>query len=106
VTPANIDVKDHGQADPALFIEGRNAARLDTAAMFNLPGSVLDASTATASLTYVTQEGNRSSLDDMSLPYWYRPIEARLSQDDIVPRGQSVRFDFSSRATAAIATED
>jgi hypothetical protein len=106
MTPSNIEVKDHGQADPALFIEGRNAGRLDIAAFFNLPGSVLDASTATASLTYVTQEGNRSSLDDMSLPYWYRPIESRLSQDDIVPHGQSVRFDFSSRATAAIATED
>jgi hypothetical protein len=106
VTPSNIEIKDHGAGETSLYVEGRNAGRLDIAAFFNLPGSVLDASTATASLTYVTQEGNRSSLDDMSLPYWYRPIEARLSQDDIVPRGQSVRFDFSSRATAAIATED
>jgi hypothetical protein len=106
VTPSNVEVKDHGKGETSLYVEGRNASRLDIAAFFNLPGSVLDASTATASLTYVTQEGNRSSLDDMSLPYWYRPIESRLSQDDIVPRGQSVRFDFSSRATTAIATED
>ena len=106
VTPNNVEVKDHGQADAGLFIEGRNQSRLDIAAFFNFPGSVIDASTATASLTYVTQEGNRSSLDDMSLPYWYRPIEARLSQDDIVPHGQSVRFDFSSRGSTAIATED
>jgi hypothetical protein len=106
MTPSNITVKDHGQADAALLVEGRNAARLDTAAFFNLPGSVLDASTATASLTYVTQEGNRSSLDDMSLPYWYRGIESRLSQDDIVAHGQSVRFDFTSRGGTAITTED
>lgn len=106
VTPSNVEVKDHGAGETSLYVEGRNAGRLDIAAFFNLPGSVLDASTATASLTYVTQEGNRSSLDDMSLPYWYRPIESRLSQDDIVPRGQSVRFDFSSRGSTAIATED
>ena len=106
VTPSNIEVKDHGAGETSLYVEGRNASRLDIAAFFNLPGSVLDASTATASLTYVTQEGNRSSLDDMSLPYWYRPIESRLSQDDVLPRGQSVRFDFSSRAQPAIATED
>jgi len=24
---------------------------------------------------------------------WFEPIEARLSQDDVVPRGQRVRFD-------------
>jgi hypothetical protein len=106
VTPANVEIKDHGAGETSLYVEGRNAGRLDIAAFFNLPGSVLDASTATASLTYVTQEGNRSSLDDMSLPYWYRPIESRLSQDDVVPRGQSVRFDFSSRGSTAIVTED
>lgn len=108
VTPNNIDVIDHGGADAAMFTEGRNGARLDIAAFFNLPGAILDATTAQASLTYVTQEGTRTSVYDLSLPYWIRPIEARLSQDDVVPRGQSVRFDFSSLAPTApqIATED
>lgn len=106
VTPANIEVKDHGQADAALFVEGRNAGRIDLASFFNMPGSVLDASSATASLTYVTQEGNRSSLDDMTIPYWTGPIVDRLSQDDVLPAGQSTRFDFSTRAERAIVTED
>lgn len=108
VTPSNVEVIDHGTADGSLFIEGRNGARLDVAAFFNLPGAILDATTAQASLTYVTQEGTRTSVYDLSLPYWVRPIEARLSQDDVVPRGQSVRFDFSSLAPTApqIATED
>jgi hypothetical protein len=106
VTPSNIEVIDHGQADSSLFIEGRNSSRLDIAAFFNLPGAILDATTATASLTYVTQEGTRTSVYDLSLPYWVRPIEARLSQDDIVPTGQSVRFDFSSFGQTAITTED
>lgn len=108
ITPGNIEVIDHGTADSAMFIEGRNASRLDIAAFFNLPGAILDATTAQASLTYVTQEGTRTSVYDLSLPYWVRPIEARLSQDDVVPTGQSVRFDFSSLApnTPTIATED
>jgi hypothetical protein len=106
VTPSNVEVIDHGQADAQLFIEGRNASRLDIAAFFNLPGALLDATTATASLTYVTQEGTRSDVSALSLPYWVRPIEARLSQDDIVPAGQSVRFDFSSFGQTAITTED
>jgi hypothetical protein len=108
VTPSNVEVIDHGTADSALFIEGRNTSRMDIASFFNMPGAILDATTAQASLTYVTQEGTRTSLYDLTLPYWYRPIEARLSQDDVVPSGQSVRFDFSSLAPTApaITTED
>ena len=108
MTPSNVEVIDHGTADSALFIEGRNTSRMDIASFFNMPGAILDATTAQASLTYVTQEGTRTSLYDLTLPYWYRPIEARLSQDDVVPSGQSVRFDFSSLApsVSAITTED
>lgn len=109
VTPVNVEVIDHGgDASADLYVEARNAYRLDVAAFFNLPGAILDASTATASLTYVTQEGTRTSVYDVSLPYWTRPIESRLSQDDVVPSGQSVRFDFSSLAPTAptITTED
>lgn len=106
VTPPGVEIIDHGAAEASLFVEGRNSGRLDVAAFFNLPGSLLDASTATASLTYVTQEGQFNSLDAVSLPYWYRPIEARLSQDDVVPRGQSVRFDMQDHAPNPIVTED
>ena len=79
-----------------MFIEARNASRLDLAAYFQLPGSLLDASTATASLTYQTQEGNQSSLDTLTVPYWARPIEDRLSQDDVVPVGHTVRFAWAA----------
>jgi hypothetical protein len=107
VTPSNVEVIDHGSTDAQLFIEGRNYSRMDIAAFFNLPAAILDATTAQASLTYVTQEGTRTSVYDLSLPYWVRPIEARLSQDDVVPYGQSVRFDFTSlTAQTQIVTED
>lgn len=98
-TPWNIEARALGQYSPDMFIEARNAARLDTAAFFQLPGSLLDASTATASLTYVTQEGQASSLDTLTVPYWARPIEDRLSQDDVVPQGNIVRFAWAEAYT-------
>jgi hypothetical protein len=108
VTPSNIEVIDHGQADAVTFEGARNASRIDIAHFFNMPGAILDATTASASLTYVTQEGTRTSIYDLTLPYWARPIEARLSQDDVCPAGQSIRFDFSTLAPnqPAIVTED
>lgn len=81
--------------DSSLFVEGRNAVRLDIANLLNIPASLLDGSTATASLTYVTMEGQRSSFHEQTLRYWTAPIEHRLSMDDIVPRGQRVRFDIT-----------
>jgi hypothetical protein len=95
-TPNSIEARALGQYEPAMFIEARNASRLDLAAIFQLPGSLLDASTATASLTYQNAEGNLSSLDTLTVPYWARSIEDRLSQDDVVPVGHSVRFAWAA----------
>jgi len=81
--------------DSAMFIEGRNAVRLDIANFANIPASLLDGSTATASLTYTTTEGQRSSFHEQTLRYWMAPLEHRLSQDDVVPKGQRVRFDIT-----------
>lgn len=81
--------------DSQMFIEGRNAVRLDIANHTNIPASLLDGSTATASLTYTTTEGQKSSFHEQSLRYWTAPLEHRLSMDDVVPRGQRVRFDIS-----------
>lgn len=93
-TPYNIEARALGNISPDLFIEGRNATRIDVANFFNLPAQLLDGSLSTASLTYSTQEGRRNDVLDYGIPYWVRPIESRLSQDDVLPRGQSVGFDF------------
>lgn len=95
-TPHNIDARALGQLSPDLFTEGRNNSRLDVANFFNLPASLLDGSVSAASLTYSTQEGDRNEVFDYCLPYWVGAIEGRLSQDDVVPAGQRVRFDFST----------
>src|SRR5690606_9573712 len=78
-----------------LFIQGRNALRLDIANLTNIPASLLDGSVATASLTYQTQEGQRSSFQEQTMRYWLSPIEHRLSMDDVTPSGQVVRFDLA-----------
>lgn len=92
-------------SDDQLFIEGRNAIRLDIANHLNVPASLLDGSTATASLTYVTHEGQRSSFHEQTMRYWTAPIEHRLSMDDVVPRGQRVRFDITYTTQEAPAGE-
>lgn len=97
--------------DSGLFIEGRNALRLDIANFFNLPAALLDGSTATASLTYSTQEGRRNEVFDYGIAYWIAPIENALSLDNVCPRGQRIRFDFTDLNAAAPsptgpATED
>lgn len=94
-TPAQIEARIHGNVVADLFVEGRNAERLDWANLLQLPAALLDGSTATASLTYSTAEGKRSEYVDYSLSFWTTPIEARLSQDDMTPPGTFCRFDLS-----------
>lgn len=94
LTPAEIETKVHGTTPTDLFVEGRNASRLDFANYLALPGALLDGSTATASLTYSTKETSRNELVDLSLAYWATPIEARLSMDDVTPAGSRIGFDL------------
>lgn len=94
-TPSSIQLNvPSADTAPDLFIEGRNAVRLDIANFLNLPAQLLDGTTATASLTYTTQEGTRSQLVDFSLAYWATTIEQRLSLDDMTAAGSSIQFDI------------
>ncbi|MGN7976524.1 hypothetical protein ACTJJ4_03040 [Microbacterium sp. 22195] len=90
--PKKLSMTTHGDTKPEMFDTAFNALRLDAGNLLNLPASLLDGSTATASLTYVTTEGQRTSLIDW-LEYWLAPIEARLSMPDVTPLGSVVRFD-------------
>lgn len=93
-TPAAVELRTHGQASADMLIEARNAVRIDVANFTGIPGAALDGALSTASLTYVTQEGKLSELGD-ALRMWASAVQQRLSQDDVVPRGQRVRFDFT-----------
>jgi len=99
LTPAEIQTIVHGETPTDLFVNGRNASRLDFANFLGLPAALLEGSTATASLTYSTKEGSRNELVDLSLAFWANPLEARLSMDDVTPKGTRVAFDLEYLST-------
>lgn len=98
-SPQRIKPEALGTLSPDLFTAGRNFYKIDIANFFGLPAALFDASPSTASLTYSTREGARNELDDLSLDYWRDPIAGRLSQDDVVPAGQRIRFDLADELT-------
>lgn len=92
-TPPSLEVRVHGDLQHELFTEGRNAIRTDIGSFLNIRASMLDGTTGVDSLTYTTKDGERNLFYELDLPFWTDPIEARLSMDDVVPRGQRIRFD-------------
>ena len=82
-----------------LLIEGRNADAVDIARAGGVPASVLDATSAGASLTYETTEGRNQEFLDDSGQFYMDAITARLSQDDCVPRGHRTAFDVTQFTT-------
>jgi hypothetical protein len=91
-TPHGIDLRVHGDVAVDLMIEGRNAVRTDVGSFLNVRVAMLDGTIGVDSLTYTTKDGERNAFFEFDLPFWTDPIEARLSLDDVVPRGQRVRF--------------
>lgn len=92
-TPPGIAIRTHGEVKADLYIENRNAVRTDVGSFANVRASMLDGTAGIDSLTYSTTEGERNSYYEFDLPFWMDPIQARLSQDDIVARGTRIRFD-------------
>ncbi|MCB7135355.1 phage portal protein [Cellulosimicrobium marinum] len=104
ITPAEIELRIHGDAVTDLFIQGRNAIALDVARMTGIPATMLDASQVQSSLTYKTTETGRNDFIDALTNMWAMPIEAQLSMDNVVPRGQRVAFDMSNLLAVPQAT--
>lgn len=95
-TPPGIEFKVHGQVSADLAVAARNAAALDLARLWVMPGALVDATaTASESRTYQNDGQTRSWFLDQVIRRYAAPIEARLSMDDVVPRGQRVGFDFA-----------
>lgn len=93
--PAGLDMVALGQNDASLFVEARNAGRIDIGGFVGIPSTLMDATTVQSSLTYENKAGERDRFYVEAVPLYASAIEARLSLDDVVPRGQRVRFDFS-----------
>lgn len=96
--PPGLAMDALGSVEADLFDKGRAAIRVDIAAFLGLSASMLDGSSGD-SLTYSTQEGQRSRYYTETLPLYLNAIEACLSQDRSVPRGTRVRFDLTELYT-------
>ncbi len=104
VVPKGITPVALGQQQTDLLESARNAMRGDIGAFVNVNAAMLDGTSGVNSLTYSTKDGERSIFYTESLPFWLTPIYSRLSMDDVVPRGQRVRFDTSEFVNAPTAT--
>ncbi|NYD65990.1 phage portal protein [Agromyces atrinae] len=104
VTPAGVEFNAHGEVDPALYVEGRNAIRTDIGSFANVSVAMLDGTIGVDSLTYSTKEGEKNKFYEFDLPFWTDPIQAALSVDKVVPRGQRVRFDMYAAHNMPVPT--
>lgn len=92
--PYGLTAVEYGTGGIELYEQGRNAAVLDIARHAGVPASLLEANSVSSSLTYETQRGNRSILNDR-LRNKALVMDARLSMDDVTPRGTRVAVDLS-----------
>jgi hypothetical protein len=100
-----LELKEHGTHEAHLLIEGRNADAVDVSRLVSSPAAMADATNAGASLTYETTEGRNGEFLDYGVSLYMDAIAARLSMDDVVPRGQRTAFDTSElRALAPTPT--
>lgn len=88
-----VEVKERGAASEHLLVEGRNAAAVEVARVVGIPAAMIDATTASAGLEYNTGETRNAQFLDYGLNAYMAAVCARLSSDDVVPRGQSTRMD-------------
>lgn len=108
-TPTGIDVRVHGESPIGDgMVDVRNLSAVDIARLVGVPASMIDATGVAASLTYETTEGrNLQYYEQLSL--YTTAIEARLSMDDVTPRGTRIRFDRGNVgpiATTGVPTDD
>jgi phage portal protein BeeE len=83
------------------MIAARNAASLDLARLIGVAASRIDATVDKGSLNYETTTGRNQEFVDFDLALYMTPITARLSLDDVVPRGTHVRFNLADFIAAA-----
>lgn len=95
ITPFNLEANVLGEGDDGFLNNARNSQRIDVANLAQVPVGLIDGTTSMASLTYSTQEGRRVEFHDYGLNLWRTVFEARLSQDDVTPKGTRIEIDLS-----------
>lgn len=92
-TNQSIETRTHGATPEQLLISGRDASALDIARVLNLPAWAVDAPTHGNSMNYSNVPSRARELLDYTLAPYMEAICARLSEDDVLPRGMWCRFD-------------
>jgi hypothetical protein len=100
-TSEHIEARELGKGGEELMIAARNAASLDLARLIGVAASRIDATVDKGSLNYETTTGRNQEFVDFDLALYMTPITARLSLDDVVPRGTHVRFNLADFIAAA-----
>lgn len=100
-----VEARELGKGDSQLLVEGRNAAAVEVARIIGIPAAMIDAVTASAGLEYNTGESRNSQFIDYGLAAYMEPVTAVLSTDQVLPSGQSIRYDTATlRDLAPAAT--
>lgn len=94
-TSYGVEAIDHGSIDGQLLVDGRNASAVDCARIVGVTAAMVDATAPKASLNYETTQGRGLEHTRYGVEPYMAAIQARLSLDDVVPRGQRVRFDLA-----------
>lgn len=92
-TNQSIKAISHGQAAEQLMIDARNQSAIDLARHMNLPAWAVDAAVEGGSMTYTNVPSRSRELLDYTLQPYLDAIAGRLSLRDVLPHGQTVRFD-------------
>lgn len=100
--PPGLQMDTPGTDVQVLLMEARNAVRIDVANHVGIPVALLDGGVSEESMTYRNAQGETSRFY-RDLAAYMDPIAHRLSMDDVVPRGQRIRFDLSAFDTPAPA---
>lgn len=89
-----VEPHEFGTFDAHLLTDGRNAAAVDVARHASIPADLIDATIEGASLQYTTSRDNDRRAIDYGIGFYMGAISARLSLDDVCPRGQRVAFEL------------
>lgn len=94
-TPASVKPEVLGLNVEQLLIDGRQFSALQVTRAMNVPAWVTDVSLEGSSITYTNVASRSRELVDFGLMPYLSAIEARLSADDVLPRGVWCRYDLT-----------
>jgi hypothetical protein len=95
--PFELDVTGYGASDSnnTMLLGARMAVRTDLANHLGISADMLDGSTGSNEV-YSNALQSQSELLNLSIKTFTQPIAARLSQNDITPKGTKVTFNYDS----------